>query len=732
MPRARSSILIRLTLTTMLSVGTVGAVSGATASPAPTAIQLSRHPIAESRSWQRYVVGDSNVLKYPKAVYLAAGAKDQVVNPDGLKAQDGRVTTIHATAPGTPRLVLDLGVDTGGYIEVGITKTDGTTVHLGYSETRNLLTADGDSGTPAVSTSPGVPFVEDSSLGNDDDPTARWDDVKSAGNWRSPAVRGAQRWISLQLQAPGTVSIDYVRVRRTHLLPTIADYAGHFLSSDDTLNRVWYASAYTLALDSIPRPDKKFVGVDGAKRDRLLWIGDLVPEGLTAQTVWRQGAGIIKRSLQAFSCQQATDGYIPSNSQIDVTCPDVPPTPSGNGAGIRLPEYTASWVIAVHDYVRYTGDKTFARHMLPVARRAMAFFTDSLDSNELYSTPPDSQNWHPFDPAGGEDSHTNAMIYRGLLDLADLEQQVGTDRNAVTDRTQARSLAAAMRTHLWDPMAGAFLLNADDPLRNHSQDAQVEAVYGGVVTRSAARSALNFITTHLQQLYGVKNGEYDTDPFMSNYVSPYISGTEILARLHLGDTAGALALMRREWGHMVHTDPYTTVWEKVGFDGDIASYAPQQTNSLPGTNLLRGASSFAHGWATGPVPALSGYVLGIRPLTDGFTTWTVAPQPGDLHWAQGQTQTPHGATVSRWRRGPQDSTFVLTAGSTTGRGIVVVPTLGHRRVIAMDGRVVWDGRQPVNGASATADEGGVRFTGVTEIHSWAWSGTVMAGALALP
>jgi hypothetical protein len=631
------------------ALAVVPAAAVAALAPTASAQDLSRHPVAESAAWQSYLLEQGGPLVYPKAVRVVSGAASQVEDPDGLKATGGGVTTIHSTGMGTPRLELDLGVDTGGYVEVGITTTDGSTVHLGYSESHSMLTPNGDSGLYPVTSQQGVPFVTDVSLGTDDDPTARFDDISAAGDFRSPAIRGAERWISLQLQSAGTVSIDYVRIRATHLQASAADYAGHFLSSDDQLNRVWYASAHTWENDAITRPDGQFVAVDGAKRDRLLWIGDLVVENQTVQTVFRQGAGVIKRSLQAFSCQQDTSGIIASDSQIDVTCPDVPPTPMAAPSALPLPEYTASWVIALHDYALCSGDTDFARRMLPVARRAMAYFTGHLDANGVYSTPGNALNWHPFDPAAGEDSHTNATVYRGLLDLAELEQQVGAGKAAAdADRAQAAALARNMVAHLWDPAARAFLLNSNDPLRNHTQDAQVEAVYAGVVTGDQATGALWFITDHLGTMYGVRNGEYDADPFMSNYISPYISGTELLARLSQHDATGALVLMRREWGHMVDTDPNSDVWEKVAFDGDIAGYTPQQLNSAPGANSVRGASSYAHGWSTGPVTALSGYVLGIRPTSPGYATWTVEPQPGDLTSAQGQSPTPHGAVVSRW------------------------------------------------------------------------------------
>jgi hypothetical protein len=703
--------------------GTAAARAGAAARGGAAA--LSRHPVPQSARWRSYVLDQTDGLVYPKHVYVV-GDPSAVDNPTGMEAQGGGVTTIHSSGKGQPQLILDLGINTGGYVEVAITKTDGTDVHLGYSEARRFLTPDGDIA------------AGDPSLGNDDNPGSRNDDITAAGNWRSPGIRGAERWISVQLQSAGTVSIDYVRVREEHLHPTVADYTGRFLSSDDLLNRIWYSSIYTYTLDSFKdlRPGHTYGNVvvtDGAKRDRMIWLGDLVVENMLGDYALRQAPRVIRDSISAFACEQLPDGEISMASQIDSVCPGKPdpfvysapelgPATSASG----LPEYTLWWVIAVHDYDLFTGDDAFARQMLPVIRKAIAYFEGHLE-NGLYVTPPGSINWHPFDAAGGTDAHTNATLDRALLDTADLERRIGAGTKAAAGLTaEAASVRRAMLAQLWDPTAGAFHLNLDDPTGNHSQDAQVEAVLDGVVTGGQAASALRFIDSRLRTTYGVMNGESNTDPYMSNYISPYISSTELLARLAVGDTSGALDLLRREWGHMVNTDPSSTVWEKMSFAGDAATYSPDQL----GTGLIPvdapqagpGGASLAHGWAGGPVAALSGYILGIRPTAAGFSSWIVAPQLGDLRFAQGQAPSPYGAVVSRWARRAGGRRFVLTAGGprrTTGT--VVVPLLGRSRTIARDGRVVWRDGAPIPGVRAVRAGDYVRFLGVRGIHTYAWS-----------
>ncbi len=226
-----------------------------------------------------------------------------------------------------------------------------------------------------------------------DDPEGRTDlfQATSPAQLRSPGIRGAQRFISLQLEGVGTATIDYVRVR-TGISSLPGRYGGYSLSNDRRLNRIWYASVYTFALDSFRdlRPGYAFsrpVVTDGAKRDRLIWAGDMALENLVGNYSLRSAPNVLRQSLQAFSCLQYSDGQLSPATQIAVQCPRDPPPPvddasqfpptaqpsAGFGA-LRLPQYTAAWIVALHDYYMLTGDREFAHRMMPVVRRALAYF----------------------------------------------------------------------------------------------------------------------------------------------------------------------------------------------------------------------------------------------------------------------------------------------------------------------------------------------------------------------
>jgi hypothetical protein len=81
--------------------------------------------------------------------------------------------------------------------------------------------------------------------------------------------------------------------------------------------------------------------------------------------------------------------------------------------------------------------------------------------------------------------------------------------------------------------------------------------------------------------------------------------------------------MHLTWDQM--TDPQNpfftgTMGENIGPDG----------------TATEARTSLAHGWASGPTPILTGYVLGIQPVKPGYQTFTVTPHPGNLRWGRGR------------------------------------------------------------------------------------------------
>jgi hypothetical protein len=536
-------------------------------------------------------------------------------------------------------------------------------------------------------------------------------------------IQGGQRFQAITLTTPGTVELTAVGIHFRHPNASSADYAGHFLSSDDALNRIWYQGAYTNDTDMVPIgavPNQTIpVILDGAKRDRRPWIGDLLVQGRTAFSslgFGAKGSDYIKSTIGAFGATQAADGSIFGHIGNWTVWP-----PTG---GFYSTSYSMYFVLDLASYYLYSGDAAFVQAQYQTMKNQLAYNRTLVDPTTglLITGASNGRDWDFYD--GGKPGAVaayNAIYYRALTGAARLasdlaERDPGNpsaatwQADAATWSSQAAELKQRINTTLFDPARGIYKL-ADRDNDTHAgtavpQDANSEAITFGLAPAGTQAAILRYLRTNLWGRFGPQ--PYSPDANYSTVISPFVTGMEVDARFAAGDTTGALALIHNLWDQMTDKrGPYYTgaLWEKLNQDGtDVDANA-----------------SLAHGWATGPVSSLSGYLVGARPVTAGYKTWIIAPQPGDVEWAQGRIPTPAGALVSRWRRGDRSSSFTLTMAAPAGTsGTVAVPELGRSRTITMDSTVVWRNGSPAAGVTAVERDGAVQFSGVTGMHTFAW------------
>jgi hypothetical protein len=143
-----------------------------------------------------------------------------------------------------------------------------------------------------------------------------------------------------------------------------------------------------------------------------------------------------------------------------------------------------------------------------------------------------------------------------------------------------------------------------------------------------------------------------------------------------GDTDTALDFIRTYWGAMLDFGA-TTFWEDFNLAW-IDNAARIDELVPPGKKDLHGdfgaycyegfRHSFCHGWASGPTAWLSQNVLGVKPLEPGFTRVRIAPQLGNLKWAEGTYPTPLGPIRVRHERQPDGT---VTSAIEAPPGITV-------------------------------------------------------------
>lgn len=134
-------------------------------------------------------------------------------------------------------------------------------------------------------------------------------------------------------------------------------------------------------------------------------------------------------------------------------------------------------------------------------------------------------------------------------------------------------------------------------------------------------------------------------PEMPGTISPYIESYEIKGHFKIRQTKRALDLIRLSWGWYLKNPMGTesSIIEGYNEDGSFLYTANE------GYDKAGSYPSHAHGWSTGPVDALVNYVVGLVPKSPGGATWTLAPQVGDLSFAQGGFTTPLGKFSAAWQ-----------------------------------------------------------------------------------
>ncbi|KAL2701605.1 hypothetical protein AAEP93_005903 [Penicillium crustosum] len=442
--------------------------------------------------------------------------------------------------------------------------------------------------------------------------------------------RGGFRYMTLVSNTTGSVSLNFVTVNFTAApKQDLRAYTGYFHSNDQLLNRIWYAGAYTNQLstidpamgnalpwfqiitstDTIALPETiqwwsnytisngSSVLTDGAKRDRLIWPGDM-STSLEAIGVSTYDLYSIKVALELLFGLQKENGRLPYAS---------PPFAD-----------TVSFTYHCHSlnglslYYLYSGDLEWLSKYWNQFKLGIDYALSSVDATGLANITA-SSDWLRFG-MGGHNIEANSLLYyvlnQGLILAAVLnDTSVG---NIWT--IKARNIKAAANQHLWDHDAGLFRDNETTTL--YPQDGNVWAVKSNL---TQSLSQIRQISQSLRNRWG-KYGA--PAPEAGRTVSPFISGFELQAHYIAGNPNSALELLRLEWGFMMDDPRMTNSTFIEGYSSDGSLHYEPYTNDP--------RVSHSHGWSTGPTSILMHYAAGLRLKSAAGATWSIAPQPGDL------------------------------------------------------------------------------------------------------
>ncbi|KAI7972861.1 hypothetical protein EIK77_000748 [Talaromyces pinophilus] len=612
--------------------------------------------------YSEYILAPSDRTLSPVSVYKINGTVDNAI-----------ALTISGTGGATfaanSNITYDYGKNIGGIASFVVSNVNasatGEFIGVGFSESSLWISSYGSDAT--------------NNAGIDE---IIWFSITGPGNYSLDLAhnRGGFRYLNLYHNSSGTVSLNSLTTF-FNAAPSLQNYTGYFhADDDDKLNRVWYASAYTDQLCTIPSDQGNSLSdlsasdpngttywfsnstltngssalVDGAKRDKLIWPGDF---GISVPAVFLSTNEVdtIKVSLQQlFAEQNAETGAMPYAAS-----PIIEDPPNSVVSGITSVfsfTYHLHGLLGLYYYYKYTGDADFVAEQWDRFKFAMNYSLSYVDESGLAYIPVNNADWLRND-MGYHNIEANAILVYTLktgLTLADVVADNSVTANWTSTITGVETAANQL---LWDPTQGLYKDNENATI--YPQDGNAWAIISGIANTTTAVT----ISNSLQSRWGTYGAPA---PEAGDTISPFISGYELQAHFLAGQPQNAIDLIRFMWADFMLDDPRMTNSTFIeGYDVSGALHYPAYSDDA--------RVSHAHGWSTGPLLALSSYVAGLQVLNS--TNWIAYPRPGNLSAFEAGFELNYGSFASSLKvHGDSTSYSLSTPAGTSGSIILDIPT----------------------------------------------------------
>ena len=401
------------------------------------------------------------------------------------------------------------------------------------------------------------------------------------------------------------VRIDLIEENRDLLIKTIRavstyrdiEYKGSFKCNDEMLNKIWETGAYTVHLNM-----QEYLW-DGIKRDRLVWVGDLHPEVMTINYVFGYN-NIVPASLD----------IIKENTPLPLWMNNIS-------------SYSMWWVLIQKDWFYFTGDKEYLNKQKVYLIKLLHQLAGQINEEGI-------ENFKEGRFLDWSSSKNPSAIHAGLHSLLMLTMKAGGELCNILGETETEKMCHSIYKKMMkggEIVSKRFMDSVNSPIEpGCKQGASLMVMAEIVNSEEIHRNILN------------QEGARGFSTFYGYYI--------LQAMAKSGHFIDALNVIREYWGAMINLGA-TTFWEDFNMDwlsnvGRIDEMPENNKRDIHkdfGDYCYKGyRHSLCHGWASGPTPWLSRYVLGVEVVEPGCKTIRITPNLGDLEWAQGTFPTPYG------------------------------------------------------------------------------------------
>jgi len=426
-----------------------------------------------------------------------------------------------------------------------------------------------------------------------------------------------------------------VRLERASLRP--ADYPvvarGVFCSSDTLLNKIVEISNRTVHLCMHEHYE------DCPWREQAIYAADAHNQALTGYYAFGE-YGFPRASWDLLRHGLRNDGWLEMCAPAHI--------------GLTIPCLTLIWVRNLGNYLRYAGDTSL---MVGCHDQVLAILDRLIGSlhNDLLPCPTGPGVWHFYDWVHGLDGRgvtrqkhrglsgerydapLNLFLVSALQTAAEIVRALGKESDARRYTDIANRMSVAIDRAFWRESDTAYQTYLGDELPCDSHFAeQTQAL--AILTRTCPEKRAIALCERL-----VDNGN---NLVKSSLSQSYYKYEAILATRHELATSVFKQICAR-WSSMLFAGA-TTFWETEQGERDFMH-----------------GGSLCHGWSGIPTYFTYAYLLGVKPATPGFATFSFCPLSAGFDRASGRIPTPHGEIEVAWRRQGDVITGQLSHPSAT-------------------------------------------------------------------
>ena len=383
---------------------------------------------------------------------------------------------------------------------------------------------------------------------------------------------------------------------------------GSFECSDPLLNRIWEVGNQSMLLcaqdtymDTPWREQTQYIAGDSRYLQKYAYY----TYGLSSELLIHYNI-----LSGAWSQRWKDNGSIRSRYPTDWLMED--------NTSVYLTDYELEWIIMLGEYYQYFGKGDLVKQVYPNLKKLLGYFDNYIGKEHglLYKIPGwivlDHPDTYPMDQRE-EICGLNCLYYEALKRASYIAQNLASDQAQATQwANQAKQLKENILKWLWSPDKHLFADSYGS--KKCSQQTQVYALLYGLVNDTEKPNVVNSIAA---------DNRSSEESF-----SYYLVGS-----MFDDKPQWALDFIRKYWGDQLKAPFFNGAWHEAW---DIVTWS-----SDLGTT--------SHAWCSGPTALLPQKVLGVEPISEGWKTFSVRPNPCDLKWAKGVVPSPFGSIVVEWK-----------------------------------------------------------------------------------